>query len=58
MVFGVKPTSATLLFPTHKLFTLRGASRARLSPFDWEGEAVICLPQERSCAFRHIIRSE
>ena len=43
------------LYPTHALFTLRGARKAKLRSFDWQAEAAVCLPQERVQAFRHIL---
>jgi FkbM family methyltransferase len=39
------------LYPTHDLFTLRGTSRARLVAFDWNEEAAVCFPRERTRAF-------
>ena len=35
------------LYPEHTLFTLRGDRKAKLTPFDWSGEAAVCLPRER-----------
>jgi FkbM family methyltransferase len=44
------------LYPEHGLFTLRGTSKARLTPFDWNAEAAVCLPQEHTRAFDHLLR--
>lgn len=43
------------LYPEHELFSLRGKRRAKLTPFDWNGEEVVCLPQEHAVRFRHIM---
>ena len=42
------------LYPSHDLFTLRGRSKARLDAFDWNGEAAVCFPEERTHAFDHL----
>ena len=44
------------LYPEHGLFTLRGTSKARLIPFDWNAEAAVCLPKEHTRAFDHLLR--
>ncbi len=46
------------LYPSHRLFTLVSGRRARLAPFDWNGEAAVCLPEERVSAFRSILQGE
>jgi FkbM family methyltransferase len=43
------------VYPAHDLFTLRGTSKARLAPFDWNGGTAICLPEERTRVFNHLI---
>jgi FkbM family methyltransferase len=43
------------LYPAHELFSLRGNRKAKLTPFDWNGEGVVCLPQECAHGFRHIM---
>ena len=43
------------LYPEHELFSLRGNRRAKLTPFDWNREEAVCLPQERADSFRHIM---
>ena len=43
------------LYTEHMLFTLRGVGKAKLTPFDWSGEAAVCLPRERESLFRHAV---
>jgi FkbM family methyltransferase len=43
------------LYPEHDLFTLLGYRRAKLTRFDWNSEALVCLPRERIGAFRSIL---
>ena len=45
------------LYSDHELFTLRGQRRAKLAPFDWDSEAVVCLPKERVKAFANRMAS-
>ncbi len=42
------------LYPDHQLFTLRGHRRAELVPFDWNGEAAVCVPLELVPEFRSL----
>jgi len=43
------------LYAEHALFTLRGNRQAKLAPFDWNGEAAVCLPRECEGLFSHAI---
>jgi FkbM family methyltransferase len=45
------------LYPEHALFTLAGDRKAKLTPFDWNSEAAVCLRRERNGLFSHVIAS-
>jgi FkbM family methyltransferase len=44
-----------VLYPRHRLFSLKGHARAKLFPFDWKEESMVCLPEECVAAFRNIM---
>jgi FkbM family methyltransferase len=45
------------LYPDHALYSLKTPGRLRLRPFDWNVEALICLPAEAVPAFRDLIET-
>ena len=45
------------LYPEHTLFTLRGERKAKLTPFNFNSEAAVCVPREHESLFKHVIAS-
>ena len=44
-----------VFYPAHRLFTLKGGFTAKLIPFNWANESIVCLPEECIDAFSGII---